>query len=103
MKFERTSTFDRDFRALKPEHQKTFRDAIPRFHAACERFISSGGTESWPQELRVKKLISVPGVWEMTWSFAAPDGRATFEFVETGEEIRVRWRRIGQHAIFTNP
>lgn len=42
-------------------------------------------------------------VWEMTWSFSGPDGRATFEWVTVGKEIRIRWRRIGGHAIFKNP
>jgi hypothetical protein len=36
----------------------------------------------------------------MTWSFAGPDGRATFEWVVRDGEARIRWRRIGGHAVF---
>ena len=39
----------------------------------------------------------------MTWSFAEPDGRATFEFVEIEGELAIRWRRIGTHEIFGRP
>ena len=39
----------------------------------------------------------------MTWSFAGPDGRATFEFVIVDGESRVRWRRVGDHNVFKKP
>jgi hypothetical protein len=39
----------------------------------------------------------------MTWSFASPDGRATFEFVTIGGQLHCRWRRIGDHGVFRNP
>jgi hypothetical protein len=45
----------------------------------------------------------------MTWSYAGPDGRATWEWVrvtdsETGElHPAIRLRRIGGHAIFADP
>jgi hypothetical protein len=51
-------------------------------------------------------------VFEMTWSFSGPDGRATWEWTEvdvvddTGERSRapaVRWRRIGDHKILGEP
>jgi hypothetical protein len=46
-------------------------------------------------------------VWEMTWSFSGPDGRATWEWVnvdgEEGAQPAVRWRRIGDHRIFKAP
>jgi len=41
-----------------------------------------------------------PGIFEMTWSFSGPDGRATFEWVEIDGQLAVRWRRIGGHEIF---
>ncbi len=52
--------------------------------------------------LRVKRVVTHPGVWEMTW---APDGRATFEYgPETvAGEPHVIWRRIGTHDIFRRP
>lgn len=40
---------------------------------------------------------------EMTWSFASPDGRATFEFLTVDGELCVRWRRVGDHDAFKNP
>jgi hypothetical protein len=39
----------------------------------------------------------------MTWSFAGPDGRATFESVTVDDELRCRWRRIGDHPVFDSP
>jgi hypothetical protein len=39
----------------------------------------------------------------MTWSFAGPEGRATFEWMVIEDEPRIRWRRIGFHAIFEEP
>jgi hypothetical protein len=53
--------------------------------------------------LRVRDVEGAPGVIEMTWSFAGPDGRATFEWVVRDGEPRIRWRRIGGHAIFGRP
>jgi hypothetical protein len=57
----------------------------------------------WPAALRIKRVQGAPGIWELTWSFAGPDGRATFELVEVGGEPAIRWRRIGGHEIFAEP
>jgi hypothetical protein len=56
----------------------------------------------WPKQLRIKRVESAGGVWEMTWQW--PNGRATFEYVdlELGE-VAVRWRIIGGHDIFGDP
>jgi hypothetical protein len=56
-----------------------------------------------PSKLRVKAVVGVAGIWEMTWSFSGPDGRATFEWVEIDGEAGIRWRRIGGHAVLTEP
>jgi hypothetical protein len=48
-------------------------------------------------------MQGTPGVWEMTWSFAGPDGRATFEWVEVDGELAIQWRRIGGHEILGRP
>jgi len=45
-------------------------------------------------------MTSAPRIWEMTWSFASSDDRATFEFIQRDDEVRVLWRRIGYHAIY---
>ena len=72
------------------------------FHPACERRRTDPGAP-WPGKLRVKDVQGAPGIWEMTWSFSGPDGRATFEWVEIDGEAGIRWRRIGGHAILGEP
>ncbi len=59
----------------------------------------------FPAHLRVQQLegSSYSGIYEMTWSFSGPDGRATFEFFTEDGELGIRWRRIGDHRIFKNP
>jgi hypothetical protein len=46
--------------------------------------------------------VSAPGLFEMTWSFSGPDGRATFEWIDLDGEPAVRWRRIGGHLILSD-
>jgi hypothetical protein len=53
--------------------------------------------------LRIKRVVSAPRIWEMTWSFSVPDGRVTFEWVEIDDTSGIRWRRIGTHEIFREP
>ena len=60
-------------------------------------------TAKWPASLRVRSVQRAPGIWEMTWSFSGPDGRATFEWIVIDGEPGIRWRRIGGHAIFGSP
>jgi hypothetical protein len=103
VKFESTRRFDNDFKALSKEHQTSFRDLMPDFNDACDAYAIAQGGFVWPMRLRVNKLTSAKGIWEMTWSFASPDGRATFEFVNTSEGVRLRWRRIGNHDVFREP
>ena len=42
-------------------------------------------------------------VWEMAWSFASPDGRATFEFIRDDAGLFCRWGRVGDHGVFRRP
>jgi hypothetical protein len=102
VKFETTPSFDTDYRRLKKEHQRAFRAVVPAFSAACDEYAITPGYR-WPASLRVSPLRGTPGIWEMTWSFASPDGRATFEFVRHGEGAVCRWRRIGDHGVFRDP
>jgi len=37
----------------------------------------------------------------MTWQW--PNGRATFEWVEIGGELAIKWHRVGGHEIFGEP
>jgi hypothetical protein len=103
MKFQLTSAFEGDWGRLSPDERQSFRDVVTnQFHPACERRRVDPASP-WPRSLRVKGVEGAPGIWEMTWSFAGPDGRATFEWIEIEGEPAIRWRRIGGHAIFGTP
>lgn len=100
MKFETTPAFDSDYRGLAPQHAAAFRKIVrEKFAPACEAYAKDPATP-WPASLRVKSVRGATGVLEMTWSFASPDGRATFELRTVDGELRCRWRRIGDHDVF---
>ena len=85
MKFETTPAFDSDYRGLKRERADSFKTIVrEEFAPACDAYAEDP-TAPWPAALRVKSVRSAPGLLEMTWSFASPDGRATFELV-TGDD-----------------
>jgi hypothetical protein len=103
MKFETTPAFEGDWGRLTKAERARFRGAVKDdFHPACERRRLEPA-QPWPKKLRVKAVAGAPGIWEMTWSFSGPDGRATFEWVEIDGEPAVRWRRIGGHSLFGEP
>ncbi len=102
MRFERTDSFKSDWRRLSDAERELFRSAIKHFHVAAERVVADPRAH-WPGSLRVKRVVSAPRIWEMTWSFSGPDGRATFEWVEIDGTYGIRWRRIGTHEIFREP
>lgn len=103
MKFETTPAFDGDYRRLKREHAVAFKTVVgEKFAPACAAHVNDPSTP-WPASLRVKSVRAAPGVLEMTWSFASPDGRATFELVTVDGDLRCRWRRVGDHDVFKNP
>ncbi len=103
MKFETTPAFDNDYRRLRREHADAFKRVVrEKFARACDAYATDP-TSIWPAALRVKSVRSAPGIFEMTWSFASPDGRATFELITVDGELRCRWRRIGDHAVFKEP
>lgn len=80
-----------------------FSDCFPAFSKACDAYGEEGRAYTWPARFRVKQMKGREAIWEMTWSFASPDGRATFEFKREGGELRLLWRRIGYHGIFREP
>lgn len=102
MKFQTTSSFDADHARLSGIENRLFRDALKAFVPACDRYAADPSTRG-PASLRVRSVEGAPGVWELTWSFSGPDGRATFEFVQIEGVLGVRWRRIGGHSIFRKP
>ncbi len=88
--------FRADFVRLSPAQQVAFLVAVGQF----VEDLQNGGL--FRKGLRVKGVQGAKGIFEMTW---ADDGRATFEY---GTEVadgaaHVVWRRIGTHAIFTQP
>jgi hypothetical protein len=107
VRFETTHSFEADYKKLSDREKRLFRQAIRRFNEACDGAFERGGRPRWPKALRVKDVEGAPGVWEMTWSFSGPDGRATWEWATVDLEGKrlpvVRWRRIGGHAIFSSP
>ncbi len=103
MKWQTTPQFDADWKRLPPEHKRLFKERIRAFSTACEQYLDDPCSFVWPANLRVSPMRSAPGIWEMTWSFSGPDGRATFEFVTVSGERHVRWRRVGRHDVFDRP
>lgn len=103
MKFTRADTFVADWRHVDKAHRPVFATvAREEFSPACDVWADDP-SRKWPAALRVKPMKGHPGLWEMTWSFAGPDGRATFDWVEVDEELVLRWRRIGDHRIYQSP
>jgi hypothetical protein len=76
------------------------RDAL---FPALERYAADPAGFVWHARLRFERLDRAAGVCAVTWSFAGPDGRATFHFDTVDGEQRVVWRRIGHHDIYQNP
>jgi len=68
----------------------------------CDAYGADPSTP-WPAALRVKSVRNAASVVEMTWSFTGPDGCATFELITVDGDLRCRWRRVGDHAVFKRP
>jgi hypothetical protein len=115
VRFEKTPAFDADWARLAPDERRMFKEAVREFSAACDRYAQDPNVK-WPGKLRVKKVESAEGVFELTWSFSGPDGRATWEWTNVevekkgpdGSETKVRyravrWRRVGTHRILASP
>jgi hypothetical protein len=103
VKFDWLASFGADWARLSDAERARFQEVVRRqFNPACERFRDDPSAP-WPKGLRVKRVQGLPVVWEMTWSFAGPVGRATFEWVEIDGELAIRWRRIGGHEVFDRP
>lgn len=102
MKYETAQSFKADYRKLNQAERALFKDAIKKINAshAKQRAQGAAGRPQWPKDLRIKPVTDAPGIFEMTWSFAGPDGRATFEYFDAGgDDVGIRWRRIGDHRI----
>lgn len=101
-----TDSAQADIGRLSDRDKAMFKEAAKLFSDAADRHIEDP-TLAWPAILRVKPVSGTKGVWEMTWSFSGPDGRATWEWtsVVVDEETHpaVRWRRVGDHRVFKRP
>jgi hypothetical protein len=103
VKWQTTPAFDADLRRLSPAERTLFREVVREsFVPAAER-RARNESDRWPGKLRVKKVAGAAGIWEMTWSFSGPDGRATFEWITIDSEPAIRWRRVGGHEVFRDP
>ena|SRR5579875_3452417 len=102
MKYRREDSFIADYARLSEPERELFKAAVRRMNDA---YAQRGEQKlpSWPAHLRIRDVEGAPGVFEMTWSFAGPDGRATFELITVDDEPAVKWRRIGDHKIFRRP
>jgi hypothetical protein len=102
VKFQTTARFLRDYARLSKRDQALFAAAVRQVN---EAYDASKGEwpPAWPSALRIKPVQSAAGIWEMTWSFSGPDGRATLEFIAIEGEPAIRWRRIGGHEVFRQP
>jgi hypothetical protein len=102
VKYVVLESFKADYKLLSPGEQDRFKKVLPDFVAAFDRYARDPAA-SWSAGLRVKDVEGAPGIWEMTWSFRGPDGRATFEWIQIEGALALRWRRIGGHSIFKQP
>ena len=102
MKYRVLDSFKGDYAGLSADECRLFGDAVVLMRQA---FAARGqrALQQWPARLRTGLLEGHRGIFEMTWSFAGPDGRATFEIIDIGGEPAVLWRRIGSHRVFSNP
>lgn len=107
MKFEATASFQRDVKKLKSERKATFKQVVrEKFGPACDAWAQATAKRKhfvWPKNLRVDEITGAPGIMELTWSFASPDGRATFNLLKRDNEWICIWRRIGDHDVSKTP
>jgi hypothetical protein len=108
VRFERTEPFKADYERLFEGVRAKFRTGARAFNTAADLFFETKNPSPWPANLRVKAVANAPGVFEMTWSFSGPDGRATWEWTTVVDADgrpwpAVRWRRLGSHRIFREP
>jgi len=104
MRYVRLAAFLADWKALPDAERayvkqwlaEAFLPAIVAYEANPSAFV-------WPRSLRFEPLQSSGGICAVTWSFAGPDGRATFQFSTIDGEPCIVWRRIGHHDIYRQP
>jgi hypothetical protein len=101
VKYDRSDAFKSDYKDLDVASKAMFRAAVPLFVEGAE--LAAAGSPHWHPTLRVKGVKGAAGIYEMTWNFKRPDGRATWQWTEIDGEPAIQWRRIGGHEIFSSP
>jgi len=104
VRYTRLPAFLADWQALMPDERRLIKqwltdDLLPAFAA----YEADPKGYVWPAKLRFERIRHGGGICAVTWSFAGPDGRATFEFGTDEGQPCIIWRRIGHHDIYTNP
>jgi hypothetical protein len=103
VRFQQTQRFVGDRRRLLDDEFRQFWRVIRDEFIPTAQSHVSDPSGAWSARLRVRPMQGARGVGEMTWSVAGPDGRATFEWVVIDGQPAIRWRRVGGHAIVTDP
>ncbi|TAK21188.1 MAG: hypothetical protein EPO26_14720 [Chloroflexota bacterium] len=102
MKHAETDSFWADWSRLNSSERELFKDAVRALNdALAERGLRA--VPEWPPKLRVRPMTGRPGIWELTWSFAGSDGRATFEIADFDGQPGIRWRRVGRYDVYAQP
>jgi hypothetical protein len=97
-------SFLSDWQAL-PQAERAFvkRWLTKDFLPAVAAYETDPTAFVWPRGLRFERLQATADICAVTWSFAGPDGRATFQFTTVDGEPCLIWRRIGRHDVYRRP
>jgi hypothetical protein len=89
--YSQTSAFRKNYRKLSSGQRKAFQKAVASF-------VQDLQTGRFRPGLRVKGVVGITGVFEMTW---APNGRAMFTYGDEvrGGEAHIVWLAVGAHDI----
>lgn len=96
--FRYSATFAHDYKKLTREQKKKFQhEVLTKFAPALD-----AAPPAFPSGLRVKGVQGRSRVFEMTWD---GDGRATWQYgpEDPPGTVTILFRRVGTHAIFTDP
>ena len=104
MRYVRLPEFLADWERLTPRERGLVVEWLRTvFLPAVEAYQKNPAGYVWPKALRFERLAGAGGVCAVTWSFAGPDGWATFHFDTSDNEPCLVWRRVGHHDIYRHP
>jgi hypothetical protein len=102
--FEADDRFWNDFDRLRADQQQRFFEARDQFIALLLAWEAEGrpGIPRFPKALGVKPMAAHRNIMEFAW---APDGRCTWMYgtPRIPGRVHIIWRRIGTHAIYSEP